>query len=450
MGANMQINELKTIARESGIVGAGGAGFPTYAKMTHQADTVVLNCVECEPLLKLHRQLLAAYTEEILLMLEEVRVSFGAKEAVIGIKSEYTATIQAIEAVLGNYPNIRICSLKASYPMGDEVVLIYEATGRVIKPGGLPLDEHVVVYNVETMYNLYRAVHEKKPVTDKLVSVVGEVEHPFTIRIPLGITVKQAVLLAGKMTTANPAFVMGGPMMGKLGRENTLVTKTTNAIIVLPQGHYLVRRMGKNLDIERRRASSVCCQCRACTDLCSRHMLGHPIEPHLVMRAVGKHDLSDLKIYRNSAYCSGCGICENYACPQGLSPRSIIQQFKGGLKRAGVRGENLEPAPVEWDRDLKKLPVHRLTKRLGLERYDVEAPFEENRVVSNQVKFDRVKVLMSQHIGVPASLQVSVGDRVAKGQLIGKPAEGLSVGIHASIDGVVEKANEREVVIRAE
>lgn len=440
----MQINELKAIAKEFGIVGAGGAGFPAYAKMTDQADTVILNCVECEPLLKLHRQLLAAHREEILQMLEEVRVAFGAKEAVIGIKSEYTTTIRAVEEVLGEYPNIRICALKASYPMGDEVVLIYEATGRVIKPGGLPIDEHVVVYNVETMYNLYCAVHEKKPVTEKLVSIVGEVEHPLTIRLPLGATVKQAVALAGRITTDNPVYLMGGPMMGRLGEEHTLITKTTNAIIVLPKEHYLARRMEKNLDIERRRASSACCQCRACTELCSRHMLGHPIEPHLVMRAVGQQDLSDLRIYMNTAYCSGCGICENYACPQGLSPRSIIQQFKSGLRKAGVKVEKLEPASVEWDRELKKLPVHRLAKRLGLAGYDVAAPF-----VEEGAKVKRVSIPMSQHIGALALPVVSKGERVVRGQQIGRPAEGLSVGIHASIEGIVEKVSDKEILIKA-
>lgn len=441
----MQINELKDIAKEYGIVGAGGAGFPAYAKMTGQADTVILNCVECEPLLKLHRQLLAAYTQEILQMLDEVREVFGAKEAVIGIKSEYTTTIQAVKEVLGSYPGLRICSLKASYPMGDEVVLIYEATGRVIRPGGLPIDENVVVYNVETMYNLYRAVHEKLPVTDKLVSVVGEIDRPLTVRVPLGATVKDTVALVGKMTTKDPVYVMGGPMMGRLGSENTLITKTTNAIIILPSDHYLARRMDKNLSIERRRASSVCCQCRACTDLCSRHMLGHPIEPHLVMRAVGQYDLSDLQVYMNSAYCSGCGICENYACPQGLSPRSIIQQFKAGLKGAGVKVEKLEPTPIEWDRDLKKLPVHRLAKRLDLEKYDKSAPFEDS------IPFvGRVRIPLSQHIGVPAKAVVSAGNRVKKGQLIGSPAEGLSVGIHASIDGVVEKVSDKGIVIKSQ
>ena len=431
----MLIDELKNIARNNGIVGAGGAGFPAYAKMTEKADTVILNCVECEPLLKLHRQLLATHTEEIIQMLDEVRESFGAKEAVIGIKSEYVTTIKAIEEVIGDFPNVRICALKAAYPMGDEVVLIYEATGRVIKPGGLPIDENVVVYNVETMYNLYRAVHLNIPVTNKLVSIVGEIDHPLTVRVPLGTTVKEAISLAGKITVEDPAYVMGGPMMGRLGTENTVITKTTNAIIILPKDHHVVVRMEKNLDIEKRRASSSCCQCRTCTDMCSRHALGHPIEPHKVMRAVANHDLSDLSVFINAAYCSGCGICEKYACPQGLSPKSIIQQFKGGL-----RGE---PAPVLEDRELRKLPVHRLAARLDLARYDKPAPFEDTTPVTKLVK-----IPMSQHIGAPATPVVSVGDQVAKGQLIGEPKDGLSVAIHCSIDGVVQKVTDREVVVK--
>ncbi len=439
----MLIDELKNIARNNGVVGAGGAGFPAYAKMTEKADTVILNCVECEPLLKLHRQLLATHTEEIIQMLDEVRESFGAKEAVIGIKSEYVTTIKAIEEVIGDFPKVRICALRAAYPMGDEVVLIYEATGRVIKPGGLPIDENVVVYNVETMYNLYRAVHLDIPVTNKLVSIVGEIDHPLTVRVPLGTTVKEAISLAGKVTVEDPAYVMGGPMMGRLGTDNTVITKTTNAIIILPKDHHVVVRMNKNLEIEKRRASSSCCQCRTCTDMCSRHALGHPIEPHRIMRAVANHDTSDLSVFVNSAYCSGCGICEKYACPQGLSPKSIIQEFKGGLRGAGIKVEKIDPAPVAEDRELRKLPVHRLAARLDLARYDKPAPFEETTPVTK-----RVKIPMSQHIGAPATPIVSVGDQVKKGQLIGEPKDGLSVAIHCSIDGVVEKVSDREVVVK--
>ena len=439
----MLIDELKNIARNNGIVGAGGAGFPAYAKMTDKADIVILNCVECEPLLKLHRQLLATHTEEIIQMLDEVRESFGAKEAVIGIKSEYVTTIKAVEEVLGDFPKVRICALKPAYPMGDEVVLIYEATGRVIQPGGLPIDENVVVYNVETMYNLYRAVHLDIPVTNKLVSIVGEIDHPLMVRVPLGTTVKEAISLAGKVTVEDPVYVMGGPMMGRLGTENTVITKTTNAIIILPKDHHVVVRMDKNLEIEKKRASSSCCQCRTCTDMCSRHALGHPIEPHKVMRAVANHDTSDMSVFVNTAYCSGCGICEKYACPQGLSPKSIIQAFKGGLRAAGIKVEKVDPAPVLEDRELRKLPVHRLAARLDLTKYDKPAPFEDTTPTTKLVK-----IPMSQHIGAPATPIVSVGDTVKKGQLIGEPKDGLSVAIHCSIDGVVQKVSDKEVVVK--
>lgn len=440
----MLIDELKEIARQNGIVGAGGAGFPAYAKMTDMADTVILNCAECEPLLQLHKQLLARHAEEIIRMLDEVRETLGAKEAVVGIKSEHKHTIHILEEVLPDYPKVRICALNAAYPMGDEVILIYEATGRVIKPGGLPIDERVVVYNTETMYNLYRAVHLKMPVTDKLISIAGEVEHPLTVNVPLGITVKDAVSLAGRITTANPAYLIGGPMMGRLGTENTVITKTTNAIIILPENHKVIMRMNKNLEIERKRAASSCCQCRTCTEMCPRHALGHPIEPHRIMRAVANHDTEDLSVYTNTAYCSGCGLCENYACPQGLSPRSVIAEFKNGLRAAGIRTEKREPGKVAADREWKKAPVSRLKARLGLSAYDVPAPLTDKEVPAK-----RVRILTSQHIGAPARPVVQVNDTVKKGQKLAEAAEGLSVAIHSSIDGIVEKVSEKEIIIHA-
>ncbi len=438
----MLLNELKDIARENGIVGAGGAGFPSYAKMTDKADTVILNCVECEPLLKLHKQLLAANAEEIVQMLDEVRESLGAEDAVIGIKHEHKNTIRILNEVIENYPRVRICAVRPTYPMGDEVILIYEATGRVIKPGGIPIDERVVVYNAETMYNLYQAVHRDRPVTDKLVSIVGEVEHPVTVRIPLGTTVKEAVALAGRIKTEHPAYVMGGPMMGKPGTERTLITKTTNAIIVLPEDHKVVMRMNKNLTIERRRAASSCCQCRTCTEMCPRHALGHPIEPHRIMRAVASHDTTDLSVYTNTAYCSSCGLCENYACPQGLSPRSVIAEFKNGLRAAGIRGGEPTISQVVSDREFRKVPVQRLKAKLGLSQYDIPAP-----LIDGIPEIKSVKIPLSQHIGAPARPVVSENDVVTKGHKIAEAAEGLSVAIHASIDGVVEKVSDREIVI---
>lgn len=439
----MLIEELQTIVRENGIVGAGGAGFPSYAKMSDRADTVILNCVECEPLLKLHRQLLTAHAREIVGMLDEVRETLGAKEAVIGIKKEHVRTIAILDEVVREYPKVRICAVRSAYPMGDEVILIYEATGRVIKPGGLPIDENVIVYNAETMFNMYEAVHEGLPVTSKLLSIVGAVEKPITIRVPLGMTVKDAVKHAGRIMTEYPVYVMGGPMMGRLGTENTVITKTINAIIVLPEDHKTVMRMRKNLDIERRRAASSCCQCRTCTEMCPRHALGHPIEPHRIMRAVANHDTADLNVYINAAYCSSCGLCENYACPQGLSPRSVIAEFKAGLQKAGIKPEKLETAEVAADRELRKIPVSRLKARMGLSEYDVPAS-----LVEEEPKVPVVTLSLSQHIGAPALSCVKKGEQVKKGQKIAAAAEGLSVSIHASIDGTVEKVSEREIVIR--
>ena len=231
-------------------------------------------------------------------------------------------------------------------------------------------------------------------------------------------------------------------MMGRLGNEDTLITKTTNAVIILERTHQVIMKMDRNLDTERRRASSACCQCRTCTDLCSRHALGHPIEPHRVMRAVANQDISDLSVFVNSAFCSGCGICEKYACPQGLAPKTIIQQFKAGLRDAGVSAGKPDPAPVADSREYRKVPVHRLASRLGLTRYDVPAPFEDT------VRDIRaVRIPLSQHIGAPANPVVSKGDAVNAGQMIAEPAEGLSVGIHASIDGRISDIMDKEIVI---
>ena len=173
----MEIKALKQILQDSGIVGAGGAGFPTYAKLDERAETILLNCAECEPLLQLHRQLLEQNAEEILETFDLIAQTVGAKEAIIGVKKEYKATVKAIHRYIDAYPNMRVQLLDGVYPMGDEVVLIYEATGKVVRPGGLPIEAGIAVFNVETVYNVYRALQTQTPVTDKLVSVVGEVAH---------------------------------------------------------------------------------------------------------------------------------------------------------------------------------------------------------------------------------------------------------------------------------
>ena len=444
----MEIQELKQTLQNIGTVGAGGAGFPTYAKLDERAEIILMNCAECEPLLKLHRQLLEQRAEDILRAFDRIAQTVGAKEAIIGIKREYKATLKAIDRYIDAYPNMRVQLLDGAYPMGDEVVLIYEATGRVIRPGGLPIEEGVAVFNVETVYNVYRGMENSTPVIDKLVTVVGEVEHPITVRVPLGASIKDVIAYAGETTTKNPVYLIGGPMMGNLADETAVVTKTTNAVIVLDKSHSLVRRKNRNAAIDLKRAASSCCQCETCTSLCPRHALGHPIEPHKFMRSAANQDFQDTSVFLNTMFCSSCGLCENFSCPQGLTPRSLIADYKAGLRKAGVKPPaGVVPAPVQESRQYRKVPEERLEARLGLSKYDVEAPLQEDGYWKSKDIIHKVKIPLSQHIGAPAVPVTESGAKVKAGDMIAKPGNGLSVAIHASMDGTVREVTEKNIVI---
>lgn len=440
----MDIKELSSILQQNGIVGAGGAGFPTYAKLDQRAETIILNCAECEPLLRLHRQLLEKYAREIIDTFHLIGQAVGAKEVIIGIKKAYKQTIEAVECVMGQYKEVRLGLLDEVYPAGDEVVLIYEVTGKVVRPGGLPIESGVAVFNVETIYNVWRAMQEKTPVVDKLVSVVAEVEKPITVRVPLGTTIQEVVDLAGGTTIKDPVYFIGGPMMGFIGSGSQPVTKTTNAVLVLPQDHYLVKRKRSKSSIDMKRAAACCCQCSMCTDLCPRNLLGHPIEPHLFMRAATCKDVQKPNIFINTFFCCSCGICELYSCPQELSPRTLMLEYKNGLRANGLRAPEVVADAVGYERAYRRVPMERLMSRLDLTKYNKEAPLDESTVAVKQVK-----IMLSQHIGAPAEAIVKVGEQVTRGQMIAQPAKGLSVGIHSSVDGLVSEVNEKYVVIVA-
>ncbi len=441
----MDMKELSMLMQQNGIVGAGGAGFPTYAKLNENAETIILNCAECEPLLRLHRQLLEKYAQEIVDTFHLIGEAVGAKEVIIGIKKAYTRTIEALNAVIGAYPEVRLGLLDEVYPAGDEVVLIYEVTGKVVRPGGLPIECGVAVFNVETVYNVYRAMNQQTPVMDKLVSVVAEVEHPMTVRVPIGTSIEETVRLAGGVTTPNPVYFIGGPMMGFIGSGSQPVTKTTNAVLVLPESHYIIQRKRQKVSIDLKRAAACCCQCSMCTDLCPRNRLGHPIEPHLFMRAATCKDVQKPDIFVNTFFCSSCGLCEMYSCFQGLSPRTLMAEYKAGLRSHGLKPPAVVPKPVGEEREYRKVPMERLMARLDLTKYNREAPLDESAVPVR-----RVKIMLSQHIGAPASPIVKQGDTVTAGQMIAEPAKGLSVGIHASIDGVIKEVSEKYVIIETQ
>lgn len=443
---SMNISELGKIMRENGIVGAGGAGFPSYAKLNEKADTVILNCAECEPLLKLHRQVLEKYAFEIMTALTAVREAVGADRVIIAVKPAYKGAVNAVKQNLPSFKNIEIGYLPEVYPAGDEVITIYETTGRVVPPGAIPIEVGCIVYNVETMLNLYFAMTANKPVTTKYVTVAGEVKKPVTLKVPLGMTVNELVELAGGPTVADPVYISGGPMTGRICNGFDTVTKTSNAVLVMPKEHYIVLKRSQSTRVNAKRAMAACCQCQMCTDLCPRNLLGHPITPHMFMRSVSSGTANNIQPLLDTMFCSACGLCEMYSCGQGLAPRTLIGEYKASLRKNGVPiPKGVSAKPVKPYRNERRVPMERLTARLGLTRYDTDAPLVDEEVVPSSVK-----IQLTQHIGAPAKAFVAVNDKVSAGQVIGGTDDDkLGVKIHAAISGTVTDVNDRFVTIKA-
>lgn len=439
----MNITELSSIMKDAGVVGAGGAGFPSYAKLNEKADTIILNCAECEPLLKLHRQVMAKYANEILFALNEVADAVGAENIIIAIKPNYKKAIAAIEQVLPSYKKARIGLLPPVYPSGDEVITIYEVTGRIVPPGKLPIEVGCIVYNVETMLNTYYAITEKRPVTHKYCTVTGAVKNPTTVCLPLGMQVSEVLELAGGTTIDEYEIVSGGPMTGRLCTEYDVVTKTSNAYIVLPKNHYVVQRKKIKTQVAVNRAMSACCHCGMCSELCSRHLLGYPINPSKFMTALSAGATGNIEPYINTFFCSACGLCEMYSCFQGLSAQSLISVFKGGLRKGGVKMPEVTLAPVDPIRTQKLVSHQRLTARLGLTEYNKPADLDEK-----EIKPKSVKILLSQHIGAPDEAIVARGDKVEAGQQIAKAQDGkLGVNIHTPFAGTVAEVTDKYVKV---
>ena len=156
----------------------------------------------------------------------------GASQGVVALKEHYHAAVEALERELSRHPKLRIHRMGAFYPAGDEQVIVYEVTGRVVPEGGIPLNVGVVVSNVETALNVLAAVRHQAPVIEKYVTLTGAVRTPKTMKVPLGITVAEALALAGGPTVEHYEVINGGPMMGRVVSTGSAITKTTKGLIV--------------------------------------------------------------------------------------------------------------------------------------------------------------------------------------------------------------------------
>lgn len=432
--------------RECGVVGAGGAGFPTHIKIGGKAEFVLINGAECEPLLRVDQQLMALEAGKLLKGLDLIVKQVQAKEGIIVLKRKYKEATDFLSVIIKNYPQLKLHFLDNFYPAGDEQVLVYETLERIVPEGGIPLDVNTIVCNVETVLNIYDAYTSQTPVVSTCITITGEVARPLTVKVPIGISVKEALEIAGGPLIDEYAVINGGPMMGKVVVPTDSVTKTTKGLIVLPSNHVLVNSLTKEMSHMLREAKTACMNCSLCSETCPRSLLGHRLPPHKLMRIASYGSLCDKEqTPANAHLCTGCRLCE-YVCVMNLQPWKLNGKLKEQLSKAGVKlPNNKQPDHVDQFREYKRFPINKLIMRLGINQYDKPAPYE--RIT---VDFQRVDVPLKQHVGAPATAVVKIGDTVKKGQVIGKIADGsMGALIHASIDGKIVDITMKQITIEA-
>jgi len=430
--------------QEAGVVGAGGAGFPTHIKAQSQVEFVLANGAECEPLIHKDYELMKAHPREIVEGMKLMIESTGAKKGFFGLKSKNVKAIEAIEPYLKD-TNIEFTFLGDFYPAGDEYELVYAATKRLIPPAGIPLQVGCVVNNVESFYNVWLA-HEGKGVTDKFVCVAGAVKQPSTFWTPVGTTFRELIEHAGGTTVSDFAIYNGGVMMGQLTMDlDEVVTKTSSGIIILPMNHYIIQRKNQPEKNWHRIGKSACDQCSYCTEFCPRYLLGYNVQPHLVMRSLGFSKTGSDVWNQMAELCCACGLCTLYACPEDLFPKEACDKSKKEMRASGIKYIQEKPVKVHPIKEGRRVPLKQLIKKLRLAQFDGHTPFNDK---SPSPK--KVKIPMKQHVGEIAAPMVSEGERVQKGAKIAHIAGGkLGSEIHASISGRVSEVTQNYITITA-
>jgi len=442
----MSIDKLRSIMQEHSIVGAGGAGFPSYAKLAEGAELLVINCAECEPLI---------YTDFMLMREKMPKIVGGAQIVMeeLGIKHTYISIKEHRGHLLGYTDgqalaeNVTVKLLPNVYPMGDEINLIYETTGRVVKPGSIPISSGIIVFNGETVYNVWRAYNLKRPVVSDWFTIGGDIPERYVVKTPIGTRLKDIFDMLGiSFNEETHTLINGGPSMGKIDNLATaIVEKTSKSFLILPNTSRAVRNKKIALDDMLRRAASACCGCIRCTEMCPRHTLGYPLEPHKMIRIANGNAAEDHpELIKSATLCCSCGICAEVCC-QEISPKDVILKFKGILAKNKMRFDaGSAEYKVSEDRPYRMISSHKWEEMLGVRKFDTIPEF-----LFDKIRVNRVEIPMASHIGAKAIPVVKVGDVVEEAQLIAKAAPGLSVPQYASISGTVVFVDDSTVIIEA-
>ncbi len=297
-----------------GIVGLGGATFPSHVKLDikndKHVDCLIINGVECEPYLTADHRLMLEKSEEIIVGIQILMRALHIEKAVIGIENNKKDAIEVLKKATESDPRIKVSALRVKYPQGSEKQLIRAILKREVPKGGLPMDVGVIVHNVGTIFAIYQAVQYDQPLTERVVTVTGKkLDNPSNFWVKIGTPIKDLVEEVGGVPEGTRKIVNGGPMMGKAIKNTDVpITKGTSGILIISEEE-ASRKEPKN-----------CIRCSQCVFVCPMGL-----EPHLLM------NLSEKGLYERAAKedvmtCIECGSC-SYVCP---SHRPLLDYIRFG------------------------------------------------------------------------------------------------------------------------
>lgn len=310
---SMEPERLKEKIQKAGIVGMGGAAFPTHVKLSppkeKPIDVVILNGAECEPYLTADHRLMLEHSAEIVEGLKILMKILGVNEAYIGIEDNKPDAVEKMKEAVKNEPSIQVVALHVKYPQGAEKMLIKAITDREVPAGGLPMDVGVVVQNVGTAYAIYEACRYGKPLIERVVTVTGRgVVTPGNMLALIGTPIGELIQQCGGLKETAKKVIMGGPMMGFAVPDlDYPVTKGTSGVLVLDETEFVPSD-----------SFGPCIRCGRCIDACPMGLM-----PSMLSILAEKGFYEDTKEY-NVFDCFECGTC-TYVCP---AKRPIVQLIR--------------------------------------------------------------------------------------------------------------------------
>ncbi len=322
----LRVEDILKKIKDAGLVGMGGAMFPTSVKLTgsidKRIDTIIINGAECEPYITADHRMMLEYTEQIVVAINIIRyVIPSVSRVIVGIEDNKQDALDIMEKHAKSN-DFEVFSLKTRYPQGGEKQLIEATTDRIVPMGQLPFDIGVLVQNIASLYAIYEAVIKNKPLIDRLITVAGDgIKESMNVWVPIGTKIQDVVDFAGGLTSENILAIAGGPMMGSaLPSLEQHTIKGTNSILIFKRENYKIPK------------EYACIKCSKCIDVCPIKIL-----PTSIVRAAKSNNHEKMLMLEIHA-CIECGCC-SYICPSHIPLVHWIRVGKDSLRKATMNAK---------------------------------------------------------------------------------------------------------------